>query len=215
MTDQPANDAEPGFLSLATARSLVAEIERLKAQVVQLEDHVGELEKLAHLDPLVRLPNRRGLFRDLEHLVSRINRYGGTAAMIFVDVDGMKQINDRFGHLTGDAALVKIARILVDSVRASDTVGRLSGDEFIILLLNIDELGAWNMALRVVEATLASPLEINNHVVPLSIAVGVTAIKAGDQPHDIISRADKAMYGIKAALASFQKTAEPTEGAGE
>lgn len=199
MTDQPADDALPGALSLATAQSLVDEIGRLKEQVVRLEAHVSELENLAHLDPLVRLPNRRGLFRDLENVIARLDRYGGSAAMIFVDIDGLKHINDRFGHPTGDAALVKVAQILTDNVRASDTVARLSGDEFVILLSNIDELGAWNMALRLVEATLASPAEINEYCVPLSIAVGVTVINPDDQPEAVISRADEAMYGIKAA----------------
>jgi diguanylate cyclase (GGDEF)-like protein len=148
---------------------------------------------------LVRLPNRRGLSRDLDNLIARLNRYGGSAAMIFVDLDGLKQINDRYGHPTGDAALIRIAEILVENVRASDTVARLSGDEFIILLLDVDELAAWNMALRVVEATVASSVTINDHQVPLSVAVGVSTIGPGDVPDDVISRADKAMYRIKAA----------------
>ncbi len=199
MKDEPANDARLGGLSFVAAQSLVDEIDGLKAQVVQLEDQVRELEKLAHLDPLVLLPNRRGLFRDFENVIARLNRYAGSAAMIFVDVDGLKLINDRFGHSAGDAALIKIAQMLVEGVRASDTVARLSGDEFIILLLDVDELGAWNTALRVVEATLASPLAIDHHSIPLSIAVGVSMINAGDEPDDVISRADRAMYSIKAA----------------
>ena len=199
MEDQPANDAIRGVLSLATAQSLVDEIGRLKDQVVQLEAHVSELEELAHIDPLVRLPNRRGLFRDLENFIARLNRYGGTAALIFVDIDGLKRINDRFGHSTGDAALIRIAQILVENVRDSDPVGRLSGDEFVILLSDVDELAAWNMALRIVEATVASSSPINSYRVALSIAVGVSVINAGDQPEDVISRADKAMYRIKAA----------------
>jgi diguanylate cyclase (GGDEF)-like protein len=199
MQDPPANDPDMKVLSLAAAQSLVAEIDRLKADVARLESHVSELEQLAHLDPLVRLPNRRGLFRDIENLIGRLNRYGGSAAMIFVDIDGLKQINDRCGHPTGDAALIRIAQILVASVRASDIVGRLSGDEFIILLLDVDELGAWNMALRLVEATVASPLDVDNHIVPLSIAVGVSTIEANDRPEDVIARADQAMYRMKAA----------------
>lgn len=199
MNDQRVTDARLGALSLASARSLVDEIDRLKAQVAGLQAQVRELEELAHLDPLVLLPNRRGLLRDLDNVIARLDRYGGSAAMIFVDVDGLKLINDRYGHPAGDAALLKIAHMLVASVRASDTVARLSGDEFLILLLDVDELGAWNMALRVVEATLASPLAIDDHSIPLSIAVGVSTINAGDQPHDVISRADQAMYCIKAA----------------
>lgn len=197
MRDKANNGAKPGAISFSAAQSLVDEIGRLNAQIARLTRQVGELEQLAHMDSLVRLPNRRGLFRDLKNVIARLNRCGGSAAMIFVDVDGLKQINDRCGHPTGDAVLIRIAEILVASVRASDTVARLSGDEFVVLLTDVDELGAWNMALRLVEATVASPPSINNHYVPLSIAVGVSAISKGDEPEDIISRADNAMYRMK------------------
>lgn len=197
MNDIPANDPEwLGPKSLPSV-SLDDEVGRLKAKIVQLEAHVCELELLADTDPLVGLPNRRSIFRDLERLIANLNRHGGHAAIIFVDVDGLKQINDRFGHPIGDAALIKVAQTLVGAVRNSDTVGRLSGDEFIILLADADELGAWNMALRVAEATMAFPLSVNNHQVELSIAVGVSPISVGDQPNDVISRADQAMYKIK------------------
>ncbi len=197
MKNKPANDAgRAGSRSLPRA-SLDDEIDRLKAKIIQLEAHVCELDLLAFLDPLVGLPNRRCIFRDLERIIAGLNRHGGPAAIIFVDVDGLKQINDRFGHSVGDAALISIAQTLVGTVRKTDTVARLSGDEFIILLPNVDELGAWNMALRVAESTAASPLRINNQEVALSVAVGVSTIRAEDRPNDVISRADQAMYKIK------------------
>jgi len=196
--ESPDNET-PGAPVSADPRSLLNEINRLRLKVNQLEARVRELDELAHLDPLVGLPNRRGLMRDLEKLIASVDRYGGSAAMIFADVDDLKLINDRFGHETGDAALIEIARILLANARASDTVARMSGDEFVILLPNTDELGAWNMALRIVEATLASPLGIPSGTLPLCVAVGVGPVQAGDRPHDVIARADKAMYRIKAA----------------
>lgn len=186
-------------LVLSGEQSRVNEIERLRAEVDRLQALVRELDKLAHLDPLVLLPNRRGFLRDLEKLVSVLDRYGGMASMIFVDVDRLKQINDRFGHQIGDAALVRVAETLVATVRASDSVARLSGDEFAVLLPNTDELGAWNMALRIDEATFASGLNVGETTLSFSVAVGVASIQAGDQPNDVIGRADKAMYRIKAA----------------
>lgn len=194
MRDKPANDA--GRTSPFRV-SLDDEIDRLKAKIVQLEAHVSELDALAYLDPLVGLPNRRRIFVDLERIIAGLDRHGGPGAVIFVDVDGLKQINDLFGHSVGDAALIRIAQTLVGTVRKTDTVARLSGDEFIILLPNVDELGAWNMALRVAESTAASPLTINNQQVALSVAVGVSTIRAGDRPNEVISRADQAMYRIK------------------
>lgn len=188
-----------GVLRLASSDSLIEEIERLRAEVDRLEARVSELDELAHLDPLVLLPNRRGFLKDLEQIIARIDRYDEPAAMIFVDVDGLKTINDRFGHQAGDAALIRIAEIIVATVRASDSAARLSGDEFVILLTNTDELGAWNMALRIVEATLASRLGLGDSSISLSVAVGVGVIQAGDQPDEVIARADKSMYRIKAA----------------
>ena len=197
MKSESVSEPELISLSVTAVQSLIDEITRLKGEANRLEAQIRRLEKLAHLDPLVRLPNRRGLFRAIENVIGRLNRSGGTAALIFVDVDRMKDINDRFGHPTGDAALIEVSRILVETVRACDIVGRLAGDEFIVLLSDADELKAWNTALRIVEATTASIAEVNNHRIPLSIAVGVSTISPYDLTPDVISRADQSMYGVK------------------
>lgn len=96
-------------LSSAEASSRTADrsLDHLRAEVVRLQSRVLELEELAHTDPLVLLPNRRALFRDLEKLIAGLDRYGGNASMIFIDVDHLKRINDRFGHQVGDAALIE------------------------------------------------------------------------------------------------------------
>ena len=199
MTCKCANDRHPVSSGLAHAGLLIDEINRLHVQVADLQARVRKLDDLAHLDHLVGLPNRRCFLRDLDKAIARVNRYGGSAAVVFVDVDGLKQINDRFGHPTGDAVLIKVASILSDSVRASDVVARLSGDEFAILLFETDELSAWNLALRIVETTLASRFFVGADSVTLSVAAGAGAIQAGDQPKDAILRADKAMYRFKSA----------------
>jgi diguanylate cyclase (GGDEF)-like protein len=197
MKKSPANDAGYAGGRPEADVPLDRDIGGLKAKIAELEAQIRELELLAHIDPLVELPNRRSIFRDLERVIAHLVRSGGQAAVIFVDVDGLKKINDVHGHPVGDAALVKIARTLVQTVRKSDVVGRLSGDEFIILLPDADELGAWNMALRIAECIIASPLKTDGLQVNLSVAVGVTTVRAGDRPDDVISRADQAMYKIK------------------
>ena len=198
MNGQSADDTPPGVLRLVPATSLANENQHLRAEVARLEECVRELDALAYIDPLVGLPNRRCFFKDLEHAIARLSRCGGSAAIVYVDVDGLKQINDRFGHQAGDAALIKVAQTLAASVRASDIVARLSGDEFAVLLLDADEIVAWNMALRIVENTLASRLSFGANSVSLSVATGVSVVEAGDEPHDVISRADTEMYRIKA-----------------
>ncbi|MBA2771697.1 MAG: GGDEF domain-containing protein, partial [Sphingomonas sp.] len=178
-------------LTLSDAEALIAEIDRLRAQIASLEQRVSQLDRLAHRDPLVDLPNRRSFLISLEALIGRVERYGDQAAMLFVDLDGLKRINDKFGHAAGDQALIQVAQMLVASVRKSDYVARLGGDEFGILLERVDERGAWHMALRIVETVVGSQFCVDGCCLPLSVAVGVGAIRADDDPQSVIARADK------------------------
>ena len=186
-------------LTLSDAEALVAEIERLQAQVEQLKQRVSQLDHLAHCDPLVGLPNRRSFIEQLERNIARVGRYGEQSAMLFVDMDGLKRINDRFGHTAGDQALTRVSQLLVSSVRKSDYVARIGGDEFGVLLERIDERGAWEMALRIVETVVASEFAVEGCALPLSVAVGVGSIRADDSAQSVIERADKEMYRVKAA----------------
>ena len=185
-------------VSLDDALALVDEIDRLRTQVAEYEGRIAELDRLAHRDPLVDLPNRRSFLANLERLIARINRYGGQAAMLFVDVDGLKAINDKFGHCAGDRALVEVSRLLVATVRSADLVARMAGDEFGILLEYSDELTAWQTALRVIEAVDDAEFCVEGVCLPLSVAIGVGTIQPGDTALSVLARADKEMYRIKA-----------------
>ena len=197
MTAFMANDGES--LSLGDIDLLVGEIERLRTHASKLESRIQELDRLVYRDTLVDVLNRRGLIASLQNLIARVDRYGDQAALLCIDVDGLKLINDRFGHTAGDSALAEVARTIVACVRNSDSVGRLGGDEFAVLLERADELSAWQMGLRIVEAVVGSKFCVNGACLPLSVAVGVGVIKTGDVPQTVIERADKAMYKIKAA----------------
>ena len=195
IADAANDDAQ---VSLDDALALLDEVERLRAKLTDAEARVIELDRLAHRDPLVDLPNRRSFLANLERLIARINRYGGHAAMLFVDLDGLKAINDQFGHNAGDKALVEVSHLLVASVRNSDFVARLAGDEFGILLEQSDELNAWQTALRVVESVDDCEFCLEGICLPLSVAVGVGVIQHGDNVETVLARADKEMYRIKA-----------------
>lgn len=192
------NMSSVGLLVQPTG-SQADEIKRLRAEVKRLKARVGELDDLANTDPLVQLPNRRSFETSLERLVGRVERYGESASMIFIDVDGLKRINDGLGHKAGDEALVAIAEILKGSVRKSDFVARLSGDEFGILMSHADELTAWNMGLRIVQMAVDADFTYRGKKVPLSVAVGVAQVQSGDTPEEVVLRADQAMYAVKAA----------------
>jgi diguanylate cyclase (GGDEF)-like protein len=175
------------------------EIARLRGRVAQLEARCTELDRLAHYDSLVPLPNRRGFLRALELGIARVARYGEPSAVLFVDLDGLKLLNDRYGHEAGDRALVHVAAVLVSGVRATDCVGRLGGDEFGILLDHAEERSAAETAARLVETVAAQLFEIGGSAVPLSVAIGMTMIEAGDTPGCVLARADQAMYRGKVA----------------
>lgn len=178
---------------------LVEEITRLRADVARLQARVEELDQLAHRDALVPLANRRGMLRELETMIARRDRHGSPAAMLFVDLNDLKVLNDSFGHCGGDAALVLVAEKLLEGTRTNDCVARLGGDEFCILLDHADEKSALETAERLVDLIAGEQFLFEGKPIPLSVAIGVTLIEQGDTPASVLARADKAMYRVKAA----------------
>jgi diguanylate cyclase (GGDEF)-like protein len=183
----------------ANTDQLVSEISRLRGQVAQLQERVETLDRLAHQDTLIKLPNRRGFMRELERLVDRAKRYDHQSAMLFVDLDGLKMINDSFGHRAGDEALIEVAQQLTQGVRRSEVVARIGGDEFAILLENSSEETAHETAGRLVDLVCGSEFRHDGDVLPLSIAIGVAMIDGKDAPDAVMERADAEMYRRKAA----------------
>ncbi len=178
---------------------LIEEISLLRAKVARLQERVEQLDQLAHQDSLINLPNRRGFMRELDRLVARVDRYGINAAMLFVDLDGLKMINDTFGHRAGDEALIQVAGLLATGVRHSDVVARIGGDEFGILIECSDEAAAQETAARLIDQISACEFLHEGEALPLSVAIGVGMIDALDTAEAVMERADEAMYRRKAA----------------
>jgi len=178
---------------------LLEEIGRLRAQIAQLESAVGDLDRLAHRDPLVPVFNRRGMMRELELIIGRFERHGTPAALLFVDLDGLKMLNDCFGHAAGDAALIHVAEKLRAGVRATDCVARHGGDEFCVLLDHADEAAAAETARRLVNSIAADEFLFEGTPMPLSVAIGLTLVESGDSATTLLARADQAMYRVKVA----------------
>ena len=178
---------------------LIEEISLLRGKVARLQERVEQLDQLAHQDSLIDLPNRRGFMRELERLIARVDRYGINAAMLFVDLDGLKMINDSFGHRAGDEALIQVANLLAKGVRHSDVVARIGGDEFGILLEASDENDAHETATRLVDQICGCEFIHDGDPMPLSVAIGVGMIDSLDTAETVMDRADEAMYRRKAA----------------
>ena len=181
---------------------LIEEIDRLRGQVAELQQRVEHLNDLAHQDTLINLPNRRGFMRELEGLVERVSRQDSLAAMLFVDLDGLKMINDSFGHQAGDQALIQVANLLTSGLRRGDFVARIGGDEFGVLIENASEDSAHETAARLVDLICDCEFTHDGDELPLSVAIGVAMIDGDDSPHEVMARADEEMYRRKAAAAA-------------
>lgn len=182
----------------AAATRLAAEVARLAAQLAQSRAQIADLEASVDIDPLTGLLNRRGLERELKRSVAYVKRYGTSAALLFLDLDRFKPVNDRHGHAAGDAVLKAVAATLVRNVRASDLVARLGGDEFVVLLWNIGGPAAAAKAAALEQAIYSAPVQWGRSSLVVGASAGVALIGALDTPADLLARADAAMYARKA-----------------
>ena len=179
------------------AASLLAENERLKREIAIARARIGELEARADIDPLLDILNRRGFERELKRALAHVKRYGTQAALMFIDLDSFKAVNDRYGHGAGDGLLKAVARELVAHVRASDVVGRLGGDEFGILLWRVDEAQASAKA-RELEVLIERVGVAHGQArVQVGASVGAALLLPDATPTEIIGAADRAMYARK------------------
>jgi diguanylate cyclase (GGDEF)-like protein len=153
----------------------------------------------AHHDPLTGLPNRLLLEDRLASAVRMAERERSCCALLFVDLDGFKQVNDRFGHDAGDHVLRTVAQTLCDSVRRSDTVARLGGDEFVVLLPRVADLDHALQARDKIAVQLTTHIHWGAHRLAIGASIGVSAYPAhGIEPAQLLSHADRDMYRIKA-----------------
>jgi two-component system cell cycle response regulator len=156
------------------------------------------LARQALTDDLTGLANRRHGARQLEREIALCVRHGRLLALLRVDVDHFKPINDSYGHEAGDAVLVEVARRLEAAVRGGDELARWGGDEFVAILPDTDKAGALRAAERLRVFVSESPIAAAGHQLPVTISVG-WAHWAGDTPDDLLARADRALYRAKDA----------------
>ena len=176
----------------------VHRISALEAENARLRLRCAELERLAHTDPMVPLANRRVLIRALAVALAQAQRHGTHAALLFVDIDGLKAINDAHGHATGDAAIGHVAALLQAQLRSADLVARIGGDEFGVLLDRVDAAAAHDKAEALRAAILAQPLRFGSLNLVVSITIGMAVIGEQDGVAALLARADADMYAARA-----------------
>ncbi len=186
----------------ASDRSIVQMTKQFDAERMRLQDELStEQARLSHLayhDALTGLPNRRLFFDRLSHALELQRRQRSGIGLLFVDVDSFKAINDEHGHRVGDQVLVATAQSLVTAARASDTVARFGGDEFVILCENPD-LDARNLVALAqrISALLATGVSTDKTSVAVAVSIGITTAMADEDADELIRRADGAMYVAK------------------
>jgi diguanylate cyclase (GGDEF)-like protein len=175
-----------------------ATIRRLKGELARAMERIEELQASAETDFLLGIPNRRGFERELHRAVGYIHRYRASGALIVLDVDRLKPINDAFGHSAGDEVLKAIADALTRQVRSSDVVGRLGGDEFALLLWNLTETDARAKA-AVLEAEIDGlTFNFSGRNVRTGASAGIAVLGPHAEASRALEEADRAMYVRKA-----------------
>jgi diguanylate cyclase (GGDEF)-like protein len=192
--DEPKQSRAP---ARSAAMRLAAEVDALAAQLKASQARIADLEARVDIDPLTDVLNRRGFERELTRSLAYVKRYGTSAALIYLDLDDFKPVNDRHGHAAGDAVLKAVAAALTASVRASDVVARLGGDEFAILLWNVDAAAAAAKAAALEAAVYATPLRWNASTLVVGASAGAVLLGRLDTPAEVLARADSAMYARK------------------
>lgn len=177
----------------------LAALERLAAERESLAERLAAAEALADRDALAPVLNRRAFMRELHRTMSEVERYKTPAAVLYLDIDGFKALNDSYGHAAGDAVLRHVGLLLLDSVRESDVVGRLGGDEFGVILNRATAEEAHAKAAALSEKLNSAVILHEGMAHRVRASFGVHAIALVEDPETAVARADEAMYADKFA----------------
>lgn len=175
---------------------------------------LGELARSTQRDTLTDTPNRALMLDRVESAIALARRHNAQIALLFLDLDDFKQINDTHGHAVGDAILQAAARRLESVVRHSDTVSRYGGDEFLVLMSEVSQAADAALIAAKILSTFAAPNQVGEHMISLSASIGIAVYpEDGEDAPTLITRADAAMYRVKKrAGGSFQFYSTDTSG---
>lgn len=193
----------PEWLSITAVMDDAGEVTHYVAifsDISSQKDSEERLYYLAHYDNLSKLPNRLAFHDRLKQAISQARRSHNEVAVMFLDLDGFKEVNDSLGHNAGDEVIREVASRLSSAMRETDTIARFGGDEFTILLSNIDERkGIETAAQKIIEA-VAKPIHIENSDAMVTTSIGISLFpQDGDDIDTLIRQADMAMYAAKEA----------------
>jgi len=177
--------------------TLMKEVDNLRRSVDNMSKQLAAAEKLADQDPLLPMYNRRAFVRELTRVQASAERYDSNSSLIYLDLDNFKEVNDTYGHQAGDHVLQELSQRLMASVRETDIVGRLGGDEFGLILSRTDKEAAAVLAIRLPQELKDNPIFWNDVPLEVGMSCGIVAIEPGIDVQDTIDLADNEMYQQK------------------
>jgi diguanylate cyclase (GGDEF)-like protein/PAS domain S-box-containing protein len=198
-------DGEIRWVKISAAETKSVDVDGrptiLIGMVQDVTEQVKVEENLQHLathDSLTELPNRALFYDRLNHAIVRAKRDQTSLAILFIDIDGFKIVNDTYGHLAGDKLLKDVAERLQSCVRGSDTVARMGGDEFTVILENVEKRENTETAINSIISALSEPYRVDGRKTTISACIGVALFPDdAEQAHEVLQKADQAMYAAK------------------
>lgn len=187
-------------LILILTSIIAALLIRAARQQSQLKEHVAELDRMAHYDMLTGTPNRRLLSDRLGQAIARARRNENLLAVCCLDLDGFKAVNDEHGHAVGDKLLIALSERMKAAIREVDTLARIGGDEFVLMLIDLEKPADCQPVLERLLQAVAEPVTVDNAVMQVSASIGVTLYPYdGEETDQLLRHADQALYRAKQA----------------
>jgi len=174
--------------------ALLEKLDDTSSELSRTKENLAEIERLVDVDTLAPIPNRRAFMRRLSWAITMHERYSHPSTILFFDLNDFKSINDEFGHAAGDMAIRHVSQLLSNTMRESDFLARIGGDEFAVIMYYAEEEAAKKRGEKIAEKLAKTPLVFNNKRIKLSSAYGYYTIQSGDDAESALASADTSMY---------------------
>jgi diguanylate cyclase (GGDEF)-like protein len=188
----PENEMTPS-VNLAVS-ALLEKLDDVNRELSRTKDSLAEIERLVDVDCLAPIPNRRAFMRRLSWAITMHERYAHNSTILYFDINEFKEINDQYGHAAGDLAIRHISQLLTNTMRESDFLARIGGDEFAVIMYYANEEAARKRGAKIADKLQKTPFIFNGKPIHVTAAYGCYAIRSGDDAESALAAADMSMY---------------------
>lgn len=188
----PDEEMTPQVMFAVSA--LLEKLDDLSRDLSRTKENLAEIERLVDVDCLAPIPNRRAFMRRLSWAITMHERYGHPSTVLYFDINDFKQINDQYGHAAGDLAIRHVAQLLATTMRESDFLARIGGDEFAVIMYYATEDAARKRGAKIAEKLAKTPFSFNGKQITVTAACGCYTVRSGDDADSCLASADMSMY---------------------